>query len=590
MAFPPFNYAFFARITKKGVQKIMKLNDIWGYGQLFGYSGLDGENRFKNDFIGMLTAEKIGIRFELRQWIKVLFPVKGEVAFSAITGDMIDATTENGAFFVTFADADTLVGYSPVLPEITGEVDLQYAKVGNVETYATEHDRVCVCARKENGGYKFVVRYLFENASAKDTENFLNVDVNALKKERYGYFEKMPACKDIRYEKLYYKALSVQKVNVHSAEGQIPCTWTTPDRVPHKRMWLWDSVFHALAMVTYNAELAKDSIRAVLSQIHDDGFIPHMISPERHSEVTQPQVLAWGIWEVYKKTGDRAFLAEFTDELEAYLTWSMQNRDKNGNGLLEWASGTDAVHCRCDESGLDNSPRFDSDEDMDAVDFSTFLAHDVLYLSYIFEELGDKEKCAKWIEVYQSVKAKINELLWDEETGAYYDRKFGGELSKVLTPASFFPLMAGIPSKAQAEKMIKTLTDETLIWTKLPLATVSQTHPTYSTDMWRGGVWLNMNYFVMKGLMQYGYTALGETLKERLLAEVNKWYEITGTIFEFYDSKGETSPFYCERKGAPIDPPDWRKHIHSISDYNWSSCFALMFIQNELYIGEKCCD
>ena len=565
----------------------MKLNDIWGYGQLFGYSGLDGKNRFENDFIATLTAEKIGIRFELRKWIKIFFPVKGAIEFSAITGDMIDANTPYGAFFVTFADVDTLVGYSPVLPVITGECDLRYAKLGEVETYATEYDCVCVCARKEENGYKFVVRHLFKDALAEDTPRWLDTDVDELKKARYAYFENMPACKDGRYEKLYYKSLSVQKVNVHSAEGQIPCTWTTPDRVPHKRMWLWDSVFHALAMVTYNPELAKDSIRAVMTQMHDDGFIPHMISPLNHSEVTQPQVLAWGVWEVYKKTGDRAFLAEFTRELEMYLTWSIHNRDKNGNGLLEWASGSDSVHCRCDESGLDNSPRFDSDEDMDAVDFSTFLAHDALYLSYIFNELGDKEKGAKWKGVYDGVATKINELLWDEETGAYYDRKFSGALSKVLTPASFFPLMAGIPNKEQAEKMVKTLTDETLIWTKLPLSSVAQTHPTYSTDMWRGGVWLNMNYFVIKGLMQYGYTALGEELKEKLLAEVDKWYQITGTVFEFYDSKGETNPFYCERKGAPIDPPDWRKHIHSISDYNWSTCFTLMFIQNELYIGER---
>ncbi|MBR2320674.1 MAG: hypothetical protein IKA57_00890, partial [Clostridia bacterium] len=69
----------------------MKLNNIWGYGQLFGYSGLDGQNRYYNDFIGTLTSRKIEIRFELQEWIKVYFPVKGRVKFNAVTGDMIDA-------------------------------------------------------------------------------------------------------------------------------------------------------------------------------------------------------------------------------------------------------------------------------------------------------------------------------------------------------------------------------------------------------------------------------------------------------------------------------------------------------------------
>ena len=61
------------------MEKIMKLNNIWGYGQLFAFSGLDGQNRYYNDFVGTLTNRKIEIRFELQEWFKVYFPVKGRV-------------------------------------------------------------------------------------------------------------------------------------------------------------------------------------------------------------------------------------------------------------------------------------------------------------------------------------------------------------------------------------------------------------------------------------------------------------------------------------------------------------------------------
>jgi hypothetical protein len=174
----------------------------------------------------------------------------------------------------------------------------------------------------------------------------MSLDVEALRKARYAYFEKMPACKNKKYEQLYYKALSVQKVNVHSPEGKIPCTWTTPDRVPHKNMWLWDSVFHALAIVTYNKELAKDCIRSVLSKQREDGFIGAMMNPYSRSYETQPQVLAWGTWEVYKKTADREFLAECAPKLEGYLTWDKDHRDKNGNGLLEWLIEPEYTECK----------------------------------------------------------------------------------------------------------------------------------------------------------------------------------------------------------------------------------------------------
>ena len=166
----------------------------------------------------------------------------------------------------------------------------------------------------------------------------------------------------------------------------------------------------------------------------------------------------------------------------------------------------------------------------------------------------------------------------------YYDRLESGAFTKVLTPSMFFPLMAGVPTAAQAVRMIKALTDPELLWTKLPLATVSKNHPMYGTDMWRGGVWLNLNYFIVKGLHRYGYVDLAEELKTKTLEAVNKWYKKTGVIYEFYDSKDAIYPYECERKGKPITPPDWRKHVHSISDFNWSSCFTLMFIQNELYL------
>lgn len=98
------------------------------------------------------------------------------------------------------------------------------------------------------------------------------------------------------------------------------------------------------------------------------------------------------------------------------------------------------------------------------------------------------------------IKSQINALLWDEDDGVYYDRLKNGKFTKVLTPSSFFPLMAGIPSKEQAAKMVKVLTNPNLLWTKISLATVAKTHPMYGTDMWRGAAWLNINYFIYCGL------------------------------------------------------------------------------------------
>ena len=563
----------------------MKLNNIWGYGQLFGYSAIDGPNRYYNDFVGTLTEKKIGIRFELKPWVKIVFPVRGRVKFNAVTGDMIDAQTIDGKFFLTFADNDTLVGYSPVLPKITAQKKLKHRITWGVDVYSTENDSFAIVVQELDGLYKFSIHHSFSVPEARSGANYyINADVEELKKTRYEYYKKMPKCKNKQFEKLYYKALSVNKVNVHSPEGKIPCMWTTPDRVPHRHMWLWDSVFHALAIVTYNEELAKNSIRAVLSQIRPDGFMPHQMSPTDSSDVTQPQVLAWGIWELYKKTGDKSLLTDNVDTLERYLVWDMENRDKNGNGLLEWLTEPDNLACKCGESGLDNSPRFDFAYEMDAVDFSTFACHDAMYLGYIFQEIGECDKAKKWFDISENIKKQMNKLLWNEQDGVYYDRLLNGEHSSILTPASFFPMIAKIPSKEQAEKMVRVLTDENLLWTNNPLATIAKSSDFFSTDMWRGGVWLNLNYFVIKGLKNYGFNDIANELIQKTLKMVDKWYKKTGAIFEFYDPNNEIAPYYCDRKGTVTKPLDWRKHVHSIVDFNWSACFTLMLIQDELYI------
>ena len=563
----------------------MKLNNVWGYGQLFAFSGLDGLTRYYDDFVATLRWKKGEIRFELKEWVKASFPLKGRVRFKAITGDMIDAETPQGEFFLTFAGEDTLVGYVPELPTFKGEKGLKKLKSWDVDVYCTTYDRIGVAWEKTDRGYKIAIYHAFsiEGARAGVNEALRTADPDALKAARYAYFKNLPKCKDKKYEQLYYKALSVNKVNVHSPQGTIPCRWTTPNRVPHRHMWLWDSVFHALAMVNYNPEMAKDALRAVLTQAHPDGFIPHMMAPFQCSDVTQPQVLAWGVWTVYKKTGDRAFLAEFTDVLEKYLIWDMEHRDNNGNGLLEWLTEPDQPNCRCGESGLDNSPRFDFDEEMDAVDFSAFAVHDAHYLSLIFAELGDQTRAAKWQQIADKIKDRINAELWDEETGTYYDKLLSGKLTYVLSPLSFLPLFCDIPSKEQAKRMVKLLTDKTKLWTPVPLASISQDHPAFSTDMWRGGVWLNLNYFIIKGLQDYGYDDIAEELRVKTLETVKKWHKKTGTIFEFYDPMDQTIPYRCERKGKQPRVPDWRKQWHSIVDFNWSSCFTLLFILKEFY-------
>jgi len=562
----------------------MKLNKIWGYGQLFGYSAFDGPNRYYEDNILMTMKEKLTFRFEFRpHYIRMSFDGFKNIEFNSLMSDFVIANTDGHVFKLTFIDNDTLIAQSNVLPSFVGEKEIRQYKHRNVDIVELNNHFLGIRYKKVGNQYLIVVHHSFTLTEARSGANYYidNSDIDLLIKNRIAYYEKMPECKDSRYESLYYKALSVNKVNTHSAEGKIDDFWTTPDRVPHRHMWMWDSAFHSMAIVNYNQEAAKKSLLSMLKQTRENGFMPHMANPTDCSDVTQPCVMSWAVWNLYQKTNDVEFLKQCVGYLEKYLTYDIENRDVNHNGLLEWLTEPEYKECKCGESGLDNSPRFDFDEEMDCIDFSTYLAFDAEYLSKIFAVLGDNAKSAKWMKVHDDTAKKINELMWDEETGAYYDRLFSGKLTKVLTPSSFLPMFANISSKEQTEKMVKTLTDKKLLWSVCPICTISQQDPRFSNDMWRGGVWVNLNYFAIVGLKNYGYNKLADELRNITLDFVNKWYQESGCIYEFFDPLGKTHPTMCQRKGDPLPEPDYRKHVHSITDYNWSACFTLLLIQGE---------
>ncbi len=565
----------------------MKLNNIWSYGQLFGFSALDGPNNYYHDFVAVTMEEPLCFRFELDSWIKLHFPVAGNIRFEAVMGDFVEAQTQQGPFCIAFADANTLVGFSPALPEFSGELEAQSSQAKGVMLWRFGSHYLGLAYAKAAGGYHFAIHHSLTAEESRSCASFaLYTDPWRLLDQRRGYYASLPPCKDSSYERLYYKAMSINKVNIRHPEGNIPCLWTTPDRIPHRHMWLWDSVFHAMALATYNTAAAESAILAVLSQQRSDGFIAHMMTPTGCSDLTQPPILSFGVYQVFRKSRNTDFLRKAAGALESYLSWDLTNRDRNGNGLLEWLTEPENVLCKCGESGWDDSPRFDVDRAMDCADFSVFFANDCTYLSKIFRLLGEEARSQAWQQLADRTKEQINTLLWDAENGAYYDRLFTGDFSRVLTPASLLPMFAGVPDEKQAKCLVEKLTDRQLLWSKNPLCSVSQSHPGFSNAMWRGGVWLNLNYFVMVGLHKYGYHAIAEKLQQKTLEMVDKWYHKTGSIFEFYDPSDAVAPYLCDRKGKNPAPPDWRRHMHAIADYNWSASFTILFIQNDLYLEE----
>ena len=105
--------------------------------------------------------------------------------------------------------------------------------------------------------------------------------------------------------------------------------------------------------------------------------------------------------------------------------------------------------------------------------------------------------------------------------------------------------------------------------TGFPVPTVAADEPSFSDDMWRGPTWININYLLFRGLLHYGLVAEANDLRSRTLREIARWYEATGAIYEYYDSRGEAEPGLLHRKGGVGSSGGYG--IGTIRDYGWSA-------------------
>ncbi len=230
----------------------------------------------------------------------------------------------------------------------------------------------------------------------------------------------VPAGLPPRSARTLAKALSQMKTQVYTPEGRMRRRFTTPDRWPHRAMWLWDFVFHAIGWRHIHPALAREMIEAVMDVQGADGFIPHANDPIRSSDVTQPPVLALGVKLVNEVDPQPGWIEQVYPKLCAYIEWDFAHRDSDGLGLVEWAIEADPT-CRSGESGMDNSSRFDQANRLDAVDFNAFLSLECQILSEFAQDLGRPAEAQEWQERHRKLNRLMNDRLWSEKEKFYLD-------------------------------------------------------------------------------------------------------------------------------------------------------------------------
>jgi glycogen debranching enzyme len=321
--------------------------------------------------------------------------------------------------------------------------------------------------------------------------------------------------------------------NLHRPNSHFKTRFAYPSPM-FRGVYLWDTAFIAQVWKPWDPATAQDVNRAVLDHARN-GRLQHYSSQWSRSDYTQPPVMAWSVWETYLWSGDLDYLARAYPVLKAYNRWLYDNR-RLPCGLFHW------IHSY--ESGIDNSPRFGSADEsymvdmpgLAAIDINSYLVRQNETLSKMALELGIPEEAETCSRRAHQLRELINNMMWDEETGYYYDLDTKSrKLNKIRTIASLFPLFAGVPDKDRAAVIRDHVMNPAEFNTKMPLPSVARDDPHFEKDCWRGPVWLNTAYMVIVGLERYGWYDEAAGLSWNLVDGVYRTYENTGRLVEFYD-------------------------------------------------------
>jgi glycogen debranching enzyme len=288
------------------------------------------------------------------------------------------------------------------------------------------------------------------------------------------------------------------------------------------------------------------------------------------SGLTQPPVLASAVRALHESDPDRGFLDEVLPAIDRWHRWLERERSFDGSGLVA------IVH---PWESADNAPRFDralarvepralafarsdlrlveADERPTDLEYERYfalveqlrtvgyrpasprdtafayvdLAFNAIFavaeedLAWLFDEVGGGGERAA--AAAARLRAALAER-WDEADAAYREHDLHGQDGTTDTVADLFPIYAGVLDERRARKLV----DESL-WSPerfgpsrdapWAVTTVSKSSVAYDPRRyWRGPVWINVNWFLIRGLERCGLTAEAEDLRRLTLELVER--------------------------------------------------------------------
>jgi len=237
--------------------------------------------------------------------------------------------------------------------------------------------------------------------------------------------------------------------------------------------------------------------------------------------LNDPSCMAWAEMASFRQTGS---LERIRRVLPAQRKWheafQVYVRDANGFYITDWAS-------------VDNHPR---NEYLGyGVDVACQAAHLARLIAEMCRLTGDDAGARHFDSEAETLGGLIRDHMWDEETGFFYDLDKDGKRMSIKSVLGFCPLLAGVATPEQAERLAAHLEDRATFNRPVRVPSLPATEQSYVPrgNYFHGGVWPFTNQMVVRGLEQYGMNGLAREIALNYWAAAVQTFRDTGTVWEY---------------------------------------------------------
>lgn len=377
------------------------------------------------------------------------------------------------------------------------------------------------------------------------------------------------------YVELYWKAWEQAYAHVKWQKGLVQPLYMD-EGLWDDTIWIWDSEF--MVMFCKYAPKLFPGIQTLdnfyYTMLEDSGSSLRIQHPDN------PPFFAWVENDYYKITGDRDHIRELLLDKkfpqrywDLFPTLSPERKLQFDHYPIALKYKGIGYEWSGISSGMDNTPRTRAGKGMLWVDAISQQALSALYISRLAKVAGDGATAREFEKKWKELRVIVNKYYWDDSDGCYYDivPAPSGETASVadvqaspsawrttgiLTPASFWPMLAEIPSKAQARRMTEFALRPDKLGGEVPWVTVSRDDPDFDANdgwYWRGSMWLPTAYMGIKALEKYGFQEAADTTAEKVLSWMLRTYcdYEPHTIWECYSP---TAPTPSSNHGKRVRP------------------------------------